>query len=113
MLAFPSSHVLVQPYLRPKVDLRPHQPGKPRRGAQMGTQLQETQRIANPGLLSRGWERGTQRAVILWNHGKRECQTQVGLEPKHPASQHKVIVPESQVSDILGTERQEASGRDR
>lgn len=71
----------------------------------MGTQLQETQRIADPGLLSRGWERGTQKEVILCNHGKRECQTQVGLEPKHPASQHEAIVPESQVSDILGTEQ--------
>ena len=101
MLAFTSSQALVQPYLRPKVDLRPHQPGKPRQGAQMGTQLQDTQRIADPDLLSRGWECGAQRAVILWNCGKRVCQTQVGLEPKHPVSQHKAIVPES---DILGTE---------
>lgn len=104
MLAFPSSQALVQPCLRPKVDLRPHQPGKPRQGAQIGTQLQETQRIADPGLLSRGWECGAQSAVILWNCGNRECQAQVGLEPKHPVSQHKAIVPESQISDILGTE---------
>lgn len=70
----------------------------------MGAWLQETQRISCPGLLSRGWECGAWRAVTLQNHGKGECQAQVGLEPRCPPSQPGAIVPASQVSGILGIE---------